>query len=98
MPGTAVQRGPKGTFAYIVNEDNTVAMRTVELLSTQGDEAIIGKGLEVGEKVVTDGQNQLKPGAKIQPRTPDVKAPAASVSAPAPASPSSSGSAQGTTP
>jgi multidrug efflux system membrane fusion protein len=73
VPGTAVQRGPKGTFAYVMNEDTTVAVRPVELLSTQGDEAIIGKGLEPGEKVVTDGQNQLKPGAKIQPRTVDAK-------------------------
>ena len=83
VPGTAVQRGPKGTFAYVVNEDNTVSMRTVELIATQGDDAIVGKGLEPGEKVVTDGQNQLKPGAKIQPRTPDAKpaaAPAASAS------------------
>jgi multidrug efflux system membrane fusion protein len=81
VPGTAVQRGPKGTFAYVVNADNTVAMRNVELISTQGDDAIVGKGLEPGEKVVTDGQNQLKPGAKIAPRTPDTKgttAPAAS--------------------
>jgi multidrug efflux system membrane fusion protein len=76
VPGTAVQRGPKGTFAYVVNEDSTVAMRPVELASTQGDEAIISKGLEPGEKVVTDGQNQLKPGAKIQARTADTKAPA----------------------
>jgi multidrug efflux system membrane fusion protein len=84
VPGTAVQRGPKGTFAYVVGDDNTVSMKTVELLSTQGDEAIVGTGLQPGEKVVTDGQNQLKPGAKIQPRTPDAK-PAASPSSSAPA-------------
>jgi hypothetical protein len=77
-----------------------VAMKSVELVSTQGDDASIGKGLEPGEKVVTDGQNQLKPGAKIQPRTVDAKgAPAPSsgyAPPPAPsgsAAPSSSGAA-----
>ncbi len=62
---------------YIVNPDDTVAMRQVDLISTQGDDAIIEKGLEAGEKVVTDGQNQLKPGAKIASRSPDSKAPPA---------------------
>jgi multidrug efflux system membrane fusion protein len=73
VPGTAVQRGPKGTFAYVVNADSTVAVQPIELASTQGDEAIITKGLAPGQKVVTDGQNQLKPGAKIQARTGEAK-------------------------
>jgi multidrug efflux system membrane fusion protein len=89
VPGTAVQRGPKGTFAYVVGNDNTVTMRTVDLLSTQGDEAIIGKGLEPGETVVTDGQNQLKPGAKIQPRTPEAKPGASASASPTPSAPAS---------
>jgi multidrug efflux system membrane fusion protein len=71
VPGTAVQRGPKGTFVYVVGADDTVQPRDVELSLTQGDEAIIGKGLQPGEKVVTDGQNQLKAGAKISARTPE---------------------------
>jgi multidrug efflux system membrane fusion protein len=105
VPGTVVQRGPKGTFAYVVNEDNTVAMRPIELVSTQGDEAIIGSGLQPGERVVTDGQNQLKPGSKITPRTSDAKpagsssaSPASSGSGAPPASASASKPAQGTTP
>jgi multidrug efflux system membrane fusion protein len=81
VPGTVVQRGPKGTFAYVVGADDTVSIRPIDLVSTQGDEAIIGKGLAAGERVVVDGQNQLKPGAKIQARTSDAKAPAAAPSA-----------------
>ena len=93
VPGTAVQRGPKGTFAYIVNADSTVAVQPIELASTQGDEAIITKGLTPGQKVVTDGQNQLKPGAKIQARTGDAKpasAPGTGDTAPPPSSASTS--------
>jgi multidrug efflux system membrane fusion protein len=67
-PATAVQRGPNGAFAYVVAADNTVSVRPVEVDSTQGDTAILNKGLQPGDRVVTDGQNQLRPGAKIQPR------------------------------
>ncbi|HEY2516700.1 MAG TPA: efflux RND transporter periplasmic adaptor subunit [Polyangiaceae bacterium] len=89
-PATAVQRGPNGTFAYVVAADNTVSVRPIEVLSTQGDDALIAKGLEVGERVVTDGQNQLKPGAKIQPKSPD----AAKTARPAAPAPPGSGAPQ----
>lgn len=99
VPGTAVQRGPKGTFAYVVNADSTVAAQPVEVASTQGDEAIITKGLEPGQKVVVDGQNQLKPGAKIQPRTVEAKPAAGDSPAPPPsAAPSSARPAGGAAP
>jgi multidrug efflux system membrane fusion protein len=68
VPATVVQRGPQGTFAYVVGTDQTVSMRPVEVDTTQGDSAIIARGLSVGEQVVADGQNQLRPGAKIAPR------------------------------
>jgi multidrug efflux system membrane fusion protein len=90
VPATVVQRGPNGTFAYVVAQDNTVSVRPVEVLSTQGDEAVISKGLQPGERVVSDGQNQLRPGAKIQPRTP-----AMSASASAPAADSAGAPARG---
>jgi membrane fusion protein, multidrug efflux system len=84
-PATAVQRGPNGTFVYVVGPDETVSARPVEVDLTEGDTAILSKGLKAGEKVVTDGQNQLKPGSKISTR--DAK-PAGSASA-APAASSS---------
>lgn len=65
VPSSVVQRGPQGAYAYVVNADDTVALRPVEVESTQGEASIIGKGLEAGERVVVDGQNQLRPGAKI---------------------------------
>ena len=86
VPATVVQRGPQGTFAYVVGADNTVSMRTIEVESTQGEEAIIAKGLEAGEAVVSDGQAQLKPGSKIAPRGDPKGAPSAAVSPSASAS------------
>jgi multidrug efflux system membrane fusion protein len=64
----AVQRGPNGTFVYVVNPDNTVAVRPVQVDTFQGPLALIAQGLKPGERVVTDGQNQLRPGAKVDPR------------------------------
>jgi multidrug efflux system membrane fusion protein len=71
IPAPAVQRGPQGTFVYVVGDDKTAAMRPIEVDSIQGDSAIIAKGLSAGEKVVTDGLNQLKPGSKVSERPPE---------------------------
>lgn len=69
VPAATIQRGPQGTFAYVVQQDQTVEMRPVEVNTLQGDSAVIGKGLKVGEQVVTDGQYQLRPGSKVVVRT-----------------------------
>jgi multidrug efflux system membrane fusion protein len=61
VPATVVQRGPQGTFAYVILADNTVDMRPIEIDSQAGDLAIIAKGLTAGERVVADGQNLLRP-------------------------------------
>jgi multidrug efflux system membrane fusion protein len=68
VPATAVQRGPNGVFVYVVGADATVAPRPVEVAASAGDLSVIGKGLEEGEKVVVDGQNQLRPGSKVAAR------------------------------
>ncbi len=68
VPTTAVQRGPEGTFAYVVEPDQTVQPRPVEVEMTQGDVAAIARGLSPGEVVVADGAAALRPGAKVAPR------------------------------
>ena len=70
VPASVVQRGPNGTFAYVAAANNTVAPKPVEVQSIEGEQAVIAKGLSEGDVVVTDGQNQLKPGSKIAPRAP----------------------------
>jgi multidrug efflux system membrane fusion protein len=68
VPAAAVQRGPQGTFVYVVGKDQTAVLRPVELGATVDQLAIVTKGVAPGEQVVVEGQNQIKPGAKVAPR------------------------------
>jgi multidrug efflux system membrane fusion protein len=65
VPASVVQRGPNGLFAYVVNADETVAVRALRVGPVQDNLAIIEEGLEAGTRVVVEGQYKLKPGAKI---------------------------------
>jgi len=66
VPVTALQTTQQGTAVYTVGPDNTVTFSPVEVERTQKDLAAIGKGIKAGDVVVTDGQLQLVPGAKIK--------------------------------
>lgn len=66
IPTTAVNRGPNGNFAYVVQKDGRVAMRPLTLASTQDATAIVAKGVTPGEIVVTDGQMILKAGSLVR--------------------------------
>jgi multidrug efflux system membrane fusion protein len=68
VPTTAVQRGAEGAFVYVV-EGSVANMRPVQVGAVEGEETVIAKGVSPGEVVVTDGQNLLRPGAKVAPRT-----------------------------
>lgn len=65
IPTAAIQRGPQGTFVYVVKTDATVALQTIGVLGTDGDNSAVGKGLAGGETVVTDGLEKLRPGSKV---------------------------------
>ena len=65
VPAAAVQRGPQGTYAYIVKANNTVEVRPVRLALTQGNLTAIAQGVAPGEVVVTDGQDKLQNGSKV---------------------------------
>ena len=84
VPSAAVQRGPKGTFVYVVNEvEQTVSVRAVTVGVAQGEEAAIDTGLTSGEVVVVDGTEKLREGSKVELR-PAAGAVPASQEAPAP--------------
>ena len=70
MPVSAVQRGPQGTFVYLVDDKNTVQVRPVQLALTQGNVAVVASGLQPGERVVTDGQEKLQAGSRVAPQGP----------------------------
>jgi multidrug efflux system membrane fusion protein len=76
-PSAAVQRGAPGTFVYVVNADNSVALRKVTTGPPSGDLVSIEAGLKAGERVVIDGVDKLRDGAKvavIQPNQPGTPA------------------------
>ena len=65
VPAAAVQRGPQGTYAYVVKGNDTVEVRPVTLALTQGNVTAIAQGVAAGEVVVTDGQDKLQNGSKV---------------------------------
>jgi multidrug efflux system membrane fusion protein len=123
VPAVAIQRGPMGSFVYVVGSERVdgaglapaesvaggsgdpsrgpslrvdgaglapaesvaggsgdpsrgpsllkAAVRPVDVDTIDGEIAIVARGLQAGEQVVTDGQSQLRPGATVQTKTPD---------------------------
>jgi multidrug efflux system membrane fusion protein len=66
VPSPAIQRGPQGTFVYVVKEDQTVEMRPVTIGVSQEGNALITAGLSGGEIVVVDGADRLRDGSKVE--------------------------------
>ncbi|OCC01862.1 hypothetical protein BA190_26995 [Labrys sp. WJW] len=65
-PTAAIQRGPNGTFVYVLGDDGTAKMRPVTV-SQQGDqEVVVDSGLKNGEKIITTGFARLSDGAKVE--------------------------------
>jgi len=62
----AIQRGPKGFFAFIVKSDDTVEMRSLALGPEDRGQTLVRQGLAAGDRVVLDGQLRLQPGAHVQ--------------------------------
>ena len=73
VPSAAVQRGAIGTFVYVVKPDNAVTMRRVRTGATEGDLVSVTGELEAGERVVTDGADRLREGAKVEVITPPAR-------------------------
>ena len=66
VPTQAVQNGQQGQFVFVIKPDMTVEARPVTVNRTSSGQAIIDTGLAAGERVVTDGQLRLVPGAKVR--------------------------------
>jgi multidrug efflux system membrane fusion protein len=71
VPSQAVQTGQEGQYVFVLKPDFTVESRPVVVGQTVNDEMVVQKGLHVDEKVVTDGQLRLYPGARVEVKTPD---------------------------
>jgi len=70
VPAQTVQDGPTGHYAYVINGDDTVERRDVEIAAVQDGIAVIAKGLAPGEKVVVEGQYRLTKGARVRVSAP----------------------------
>jgi multidrug efflux system membrane fusion protein len=64
-----VQRGVPGTFVYLVNADSTVSVRPMQIGVTEGDRVEVLSGLTPGDRIVIDGADKLRDGAKINVRS-----------------------------
>jgi multidrug efflux system membrane fusion protein len=77
IPSGVVQRGPQGTYAYVIKSDKTVEMRPITVTQTEANVALVDNGLKAGEQVVVDGQYKLQPGARVELTSPQQQQPAA---------------------
>ena len=66
VPAAAIQRGAQGIFVYVVKDDQTVTMRQVKPGPTEAEMTAIEAGLAAGERVVIDGVDRLREGARVQ--------------------------------
>ncbi len=66
VPSQAIQTGQQGLYVYVMRPDSTVESRPVTTGRTLNGETTVPKGLQPGEKVVTDGQLRLAPGMRVQ--------------------------------
>ena len=66
VPSAAVLRGAQGFYLYVVNADNSVSTRLVKPGAVDGDWMAVEGPLKAGEKVVIDGVDRLRDGAKVE--------------------------------
>ena len=66
VPASAVQAGQTGSFVYVIKPDQTVEVRKITTGQTVANRTVIQRGLQVGDRVVTDGQFNLAPGATVR--------------------------------
>jgi multidrug efflux system membrane fusion protein len=74
VPSQAIQQGQKGPYAFVIKPDDSVELRPVTIDRTVGGDTVIAAGLAAGERVVTDGQMRLTPGAKVEVQKPGAAA------------------------
>jgi membrane fusion protein, multidrug efflux system len=65
VPSQGVEQGQTGQYVYVIGSDSTAEMRPVTIGSEIKGETVIATGLKPGERIVTDGQLRLTPGAKV---------------------------------
>jgi len=75
VPASAIQRGPQGTYVYVVQSGNTAKIQTVTIAQTTANTVGLSAGLNAGDVVVVDGQDKLQDGSQVNPTTAPAAAP-----------------------
>jgi multidrug efflux system membrane fusion protein len=65
VPSSVIQRGPQGSYAFVIAADSTVKASPVRIAQIDAGYALIDQGLVAGQKVVVDGQYKLQDGSKV---------------------------------
>lgn len=65
IPLAAVQQDAQGFYSWVLTENNTAALRRLTLGEQQGQRYAVAQGLDVGERVVTEGVQRLRDGAAV---------------------------------
>ncbi|MGO8832466.1 MAG: efflux RND transporter periplasmic adaptor subunit, partial [Roseiarcus sp.] len=65
VPTEAIQHGPNGLFVYVIDDQNRAAMRPVSVTHQDLERAVVDKGVNEGDKVVTVGAYVLQPGSRV---------------------------------
>ncbi|HEX4648224.1 MAG TPA: efflux RND transporter periplasmic adaptor subunit [Steroidobacteraceae bacterium] len=71
IPAAALERGPDGTFTYVLQSDSTVAATPITIGEQTGDIVVIERGVSAGQQVVTSNQYRLQPGTLVRANTPE---------------------------
>ena len=66
VPAQAIQRGPEGAYAFVIEDDMSAQVRPVKVARIDQEQALIDDGLRPGERVVVDGQYKLQPGSQVK--------------------------------
>src|ERR1700730_4203823 len=67
VPVTAIQRGPQGTYVYVVDHNNVAKICTVTVAQSANENAGLSSGVNAGDTVVIDGQDKLQDGSQVNP-------------------------------
>jgi multidrug efflux system membrane fusion protein len=70
IPVGALQRGPGGVFTWVIGNDDKAQMRPIKTGPTADDVVVVAEGLEVGDRVVTEGYYRLQPDARVAIKPP----------------------------
>lgn len=67
VPQAAIQIDQQGPFALVVNSENKIEVRRIEPGHTEGSDLSVLKGLAVGDRIVTEGIQRVRPGQVVEP-------------------------------